>query len=136
METAIGLNKPRKSKFAKIISWSMVFIFCNLAWVFFRADSVSEALFIIYHVFADLADLDSYLHTRIGLDMRSLQYIGIVILIVAIYDAVSLKRDVIKEIQDKNVVIRLTIEYAIVVCIGYALVNYSIGSNQFVYFQF
>lgn len=135
VEAAIGLDRSKHSRLGKAVSWSITFAFCNLAWVLFRADNFRDALYVMYHVFFDLTDFNLYLHTHIGLSRGRLLYIGVMILIVAIYDFVSLKKDVIREIENKNLVIRLIVEYGIVICIGYALYN-STGSNQFVYFQF
>ncbi len=87
------------------------------------------------HVFVDLTDFSSYLHTNIGLTMSRLLYIVIVILVILIYDFLSLKKDVLSEFDSRSLVIRLIVEYGIVICIGYALYN-STGLNQFVYFQF
>lgn len=135
LEDAIGLDKPKKNKIGKLISWSIVFIFCNLAWVLFRADNFRDALYVMCHVFVDLTDFSSYLHTNIGLTMSRLLYIVIVILVISIYDFLSLKKDVLSEFDSRSLVIRLIVEYGIVICIGYALYN-STGLNQFVYFQF
>lgn len=135
LEKAFGLDKPKQGKCRKMISWVIVFAFCNVAWVFFRADSLHDALFVIYHTFANVTDINSYLHAGIGLDTSEFLYIGLVILAVAVYDYISLKKDVIEELKNKNVVVRLLIEYGIVICIGHACFK-SAGSNPFVYFQF
>lgn len=135
IEKVIGLDELKRSKFGKLVSWFMVFIFCNLAWVFFRADSFSDAIFVIYHAFSSLTTISSLVHTNIGLDIRTLIYILIMIMIVAVYDYISLKTDVIELLQNKKKCLRLIIEYLIGMCIVYALVN-GTGSNQFVYFQF
>ena len=136
IEKATGFDKREKGKIGKIISWIFVFVFLNLAWVFFRADSFKDALFVIYHALASLTDLSSFMYTSIGLRKRALLYIGIMIMIVTIYDYISLKKiDAIELLQNKKLSVRLIIEYAIVLCIICALIN-STGTNQFVYFQF
>ncbi len=38
-----GLFSQRKSKILKIVLWSLTFVFLNLTWVIFRADSIEQA---------------------------------------------------------------------------------------------
>ncbi len=56
-----ALSRFRKIKIGKLISWLFVFAFCNVAWVFFRAQSLKEATYMISHVFDGIADPFSYL---------------------------------------------------------------------------
>lgn len=135
LEKVTGLDKPKKSNAGKVLSWFFVFIFCNLAWVFFRADSMKDALFVIYHAVAGITDINSYLTTSIGLEKETFLFICMLILIVAVYDYISLKKDIIEELHNMSLVKSVFIEYAIAICIVYALIN-STGANQFVYFQF
>jgi D-alanyl-lipoteichoic acid acyltransferase DltB (MBOAT superfamily) len=134
-EKAVGLDKPKYNKVNSVISWAFVFLFCNLAWVFFRADSIQDAVFVIFHVFAGITNIKTFFHTGIGIGRQTLLYIGVLIFIVAAYDFCSLKEDVIEKMKGSNAVVRLSIEYAIVLCIVYAMLG-STGNNSFVYFQF
>ncbi len=40
------------NKIPKVINWTITFLFVNIAWVFFRADSLTDAVFLIKRIFA------------------------------------------------------------------------------------
>jgi hypothetical protein len=103
--------------------------------VFFRADSIADAAYVISHVFAGLGNINLYLHTSTGLNKQKFLYIAILIMVVALYDYISLKKNVIEALGRQKVVIRIAIEYLVLFCIIKALID-STGTNQFVYFQF
>lgn len=128
-------NKTEDNKCKKVVKTLLVFVFANITWVFFRAESISDAFYVLKSTFVGVGDLATYLHTNLGPDRISLLFILVTIIIVAIFDWISLTRDVIYEIGKWQKPIRVTIEYVIIVFIGIALIN-STGSNQFVYFQF
>lgn len=88
-------KEKKKSKFCMVLSWILVFAFCNLAWVFFRAESIGDALYVIKNAFGNISNIDGYLHTSIGLSKRRLLFSLITIEIVVVYDYVSLKKDII-----------------------------------------
>ena len=46
---AKGITKIKKSKFGLLLSWAFVFLFCNIAWVFFRATTIHEAFYVLTH---------------------------------------------------------------------------------------
>lgn len=46
------LNKKYIVKIPRIISWCMTFLFINIAWVFFRANSISEAMALFHQILA------------------------------------------------------------------------------------
>ena len=54
------LAKIHNSKIGGVISWIVTCFFCNLAWVFFRADSISQACFVIRNMFSGIGNVGSY----------------------------------------------------------------------------
>ncbi len=134
IEKAFGFDKKEKSKIFNVVSWFVVFVFCNLTWVFFRADSFADALYVIQHAIPGIGGIGSFGHINMGPDKRSLRYIMAVIFLVAVYDYAMLKHDVINVLKSKKIPC-LVIEYVLFFLIIVALVN-GTGSNQFVYFQF
>jgi hypothetical protein len=56
-------------------------------------------------------------------------------MVVALYDYISLKKNVIEALGRQRAVVRIVIEYLVLFCIIKALID-STGTNQFVYFQF
>lgn len=136
VEKALGWDrKRRKNAGLLVLSWAAVFAFCNLAWVFFRADHLSDAWYVICHAFGGFSDISTYLHTSINLGKGRFLYICSLFLIVAAYDWRSLKTDVIDELAKWPAVIRLAAEYAVALLTVFAIID-GTGTNQFVYFQF
>ncbi len=43
IDKATGIYSERRSKIIRVVSWAFTFAFVNLAWVIFRADSLSQA---------------------------------------------------------------------------------------------
>lgn len=129
-------NGERKKCFVgTFFSWVTVFVFCNIAWVFFRADKIGDAFAVFHQLGMNITNASFYIHSNIGMPITRLIFIGLMILIVAVFDFISLKIDVIEVIEQKPMIISLLIENIVLFCIVYALFTGS-ESNQFVYFQF
>jgi len=128
-------NGKQKPIVLKIMRWLLVFVFCNLAWIFFRADSIGDALYVIRSAFGNSTNINSYLHSNIGFSKKSALNSLLTIMIVGIYDYLSLKNDLIQMAAVKNKFLVVAIEYVVLAFIVVA-VYYGAGSNQFVYFQF
>ncbi|MBQ6566816.1 MAG: MBOAT family protein [Treponema sp.] len=127
--------RDKKSLLRKALAWLAVFVFCNLTWGFFRAESVGDALSVIGNALGGIPNIDGYFHTRIGLSPGILLRCLCVIGIVAAYDCLSIKMDVIQTAAHANRFLVIGIEYAVLACIVWALYK-GLGANQFVYFQF
>ncbi len=134
-ENLIMVKGKKKTVFHKVIFWIIVFAFCNMAWVFFRAESIGDALYVIGNAFGNISHIDGYLHSNIGLSKKRLLFSLVTATIVAIYDYLSLKMDIIQTAASKNRFLVVVIEYIILAIIGVAVI-FGAGSNQFVYFQF
>ena len=137
-ENIIGLGKDKNQKrpvIARLVSWFAVFVFCNLAWVFFRAETIADAIFVIRNAFGYFSHIDKYLYTNIGLSKKVLLFIIFNIMIVTFFDYFSIKKDVVQMAVSKNRLLVVGIEYAILVIIIIAVL-FGAGANQFVYFQF
>lgn len=135
LENTFINRRMKKSALSKVLLWVVVFAFCNLAWVFFRAESISDAFYVIGNAFGSLTNIDGYLNTNIGLSKKRLLFSLVTIGIVAVYDYLSLKKDIIQTASSKNRFLVICIEYVILAIIGVAMIL-GAGSNQFVYFQF
>ena len=127
------LRQFRKTKAGHLLLWGTTFVFCSLAWTFFRADTFSDALYVISHALDGVTGGRRYFSNLIGL--RSYEYIKIggLVSILAFYDFMSLKTDVIAWITGKNILLRWT-TYTALIFIIFLFAN--IGNNSFIYFQF
>jgi D-alanyl-lipoteichoic acid acyltransferase DltB (MBOAT superfamily) len=128
------INIQKKSKFTKFISWMVVFAFCNLAWVFFRADTLKDARSVIFHAIADLKNPSTYFQTSIGLSLINLKKIFVTILVLFVYDCASLKVDVIEWVGKQKIYLRWVLYVALIYLI---IMNVPIkNETAFIYFQF
>lgn len=107
IENHIKIKKD--SKVACFFSWVSVFVFCSVAWVFFRAGTIKDAFYVIETLVKDLAHPTLFLHNTIGLGKFDLCQIVLSLLILAIVDYISKKKDVIY-IKDHNKTIYKKIE--------------------------
>jgi len=106
------------------------FILINFAWIFFRANSITEALYIIKKI----GTSPGKLYIGSGDDITASIY---AVLAIAIVLSVEIKKEFFNSLwsvsQNKVELIRLT---------GYAVIIYLIiylgvfGDSQFIYFQF
>lgn len=122
-------------KFLKII---ITFILVNFAWIFFRANSFSDAKILISNMF----EFNPWVLTdgtllSLGLDYKELIVAIVGILIVTAIDLLNDKIDLIKFLLSQNTLFRWIIYFAaifIVLIFGVYGPDYS--QQQFIYFQF
>lgn len=134
-ESTFSLNRKKKYH---ILSGIVVFSLITFAWIFFRADTLQDALYVIRFMFSGIAQPLVYLKN--GLDaigIRRITYIriGISLGTLFLFDYINLKKDPLIEISRFPRILRWGIYYVL----GIVLIIYSIqnmGANQFVYFQF
>ncbi len=116
----------------------MTFTFCMFAWVFFRANSLSEALYVFTHIFDGLPNLREYILTAKGFGglKRTLVLMLIVGSILALYDFLSLKLDIPAKISSLNIFSRWLVYNVIAMTIFVVYSNFVVTNASFVYFQF
>lgn len=115
----------------------LTFILLCFTWIFFRANSIEDAIWIISRLFWDAARPFNYLKTAvICLDMSYIKMGGMAlsVLVLLIYDMLSLKYDVIKEFSKQKFFIRWPIYVITLVII--ALFSAKGVATEFIYFQF
>lgn len=125
---------PRKKHW-----WQLPITFCLicLAWIFFRANSVEDALWILSRLFWDIGRPLNYLKTAvICLDLSYPAMAGMALSAAAllVYDAVSLKWDVIGLLTRAWAPVRWLIYVLLLIVI--ALFSYKGIATEFIYMQF
>lgn len=132
---------PKKYRESKGLFWwirvAFVFAFCAFAWIFFVANSLNDAIYVITHMLYNLSSPIAYLlkgFRDIGMTRYVLAIELCVVMILFVYDYLSLKMDVIQKISEKNTVFR----WAIYICFGLILIFFSQKgvAAEFIYFQF
>ena len=131
------LKIKKEMFFIKLIQVITTFILVDFAWIFFRANTFSDSIYIVKNLFIiNLGVLyDKSLH-NLGLDEKDLYLSILLILFLIIVQFKQRKVNIIDTISSKPVYIRWPIYligiYSIIVFGYYAQGN----SSQFIYFQF
>lgn len=115
----------------------ITFILLCFTWIFFRANSIRDAVWIISRLFWDIERPLNYLQTCIMcLGVSPIAAIGMLLsaALLAVYDFASLKSDVINVISRQKFFIRWPIYVLFLVVI--ALFSYKGVATEFIYFQF
>lgn len=128
-----GLKKVQDNRFGHAACVLMVFIFCNFAWVFFRAETFTDAFYVISQAFCGMTNLGEYLHSNL-MPAYQLVLLLFYIAILALYDLVDYKLDAMQWLARRPIII----QWIIYVILGLIIV---FGSQkgvaaEFVYFQF
>lgn len=124
----------------KCVKILTVFCFCSFAWIFFVSKSLSDALWIVSHMFDGLLVKPSVYFTEgivsLGLDYYRLIYLVTVLVILLVYDELSLKFDVIEAIGKTKFSFRWIIYFSLVFFI---ISSFYLGLSdygEFIYFRF
>lgn len=129
------INESKNIKwFIKVI---LVILFCNLAWIFFRANSISDAKYIFANMLKGIENPTAYIiNGQLDLQLNKIQFLilFISILLLGIFDFISLKKDVISLVSNMSLIIRWTI-YLLLIIITIVLIPVSVNSG-FIYAQF
>lgn len=130
-------SRTQKRESRNIIWWvKVVIVFCLVAaaWCFFRAGSLSEALYVFAHMTDGLRQPLAYLSNGIhAFDTRLLKQMVLPVLLLAVYDYAALDRDPMIGIGKLPAVARRAVYYAFLLMV---LLLASFNSQEFVYFQF
>lgn len=127
-------GKPRRKQFWQL---PLTFILICFTWIFFRANSIEDALWIISRLFWDASRPINYLKTAvICLDLSYIQLVTmwLPVLLLGIYDYLSLKCDVLKEFSKLKFFIRWPVYVLLLVTI--ILFSPKGIATEFIYFQF
>lgn len=115
----------------------LVFVFVSFAWIFFRAQSLSDAAYVIRYTLSGIGSPIQYLKDGIlnmGLEKTAVVTCIGMIGILGIYDGLSLKYDVIECIGRWKPLLRWPVYLMIVLLILFLA---PIGNaSSFIYFQF
>ena len=138
LENAMNPKKYRKS--TGVFWWirtAFVFAFCSFAWIFFVSESIGDAFYVIGHLFVGIASPVEYIKsgfTDAGLEIVDFGFLMLSIMILTVYDYMSLKMDVISVISRGKGVVRWAayVGFAVWVIINLPVAN----SSEFIYFQF
>lgn len=130
-------NLPERSKnllhphFQTIIQIFLTFHLVCFAWIFFRANSLGDALYIVTHLFSGIEISRGY-----GLEVGGLYGLSIIVGAIALMEIVHLlqqQQSMREMLAAKPIWVRWGVYYALVISI---LMFGKFGITEFVYFQF
>lgn len=133
-KTRGGVSVIRKKHWWQL---PLTFTLLCFTWIFFRANTIQDAFWIISRLFWDIGRPVNYLKTAvICLDMSYLSMFGMALSAVALFvwDLLSLKQDVIELVSRQKPPVRWTLYVLLLVTI--ALFSYKGIATEFIYFQF
>lgn len=93
------LKRLRETPVGKWALTAAVFVFCNLAWIFFRADTCADAWYILTHMLQGVIYPRSYLRAglaQLGINPLKGIYLAGLLLLLALYDYGNKDRDIIE----------------------------------------
>ncbi|MFH1210177.1 MAG: MBOAT family O-acyltransferase, partial [archaeon] len=112
-------------RFFKII---FIFVLVCIAWIFFRANSLSDAFYILTHLFSGI----SFSKVYIGIDMTELILsIGLIVFLMLVH-LIQDKIDITNFISKKP----LWVRWGAYLAVALLILFLSAGGTKFIYFQF
>lgn len=128
----------RSTRLGTLFSTIVVFVFCNIAWIFFRAESLTDAAFVLTNMLTGIRDLRTYIDlglVHLGLnDPARLCYIEFLLIILGLYDYFNKENDVIDLISKKPTIF----QWIFYIGLGLLVLFFAQKgvAAEFVYFQF
>lgn len=129
-------EKPRMAAFKRLLSICVVFVFATIAWVFFRANSVHDALYVLRHLVDGVTSPVAYLKdawAALGFDYRSFFISAFCIAATVAYDCLLRKGDPLVMLKKLPLFARWAIYYAVIIIFFLLLPAKASG---FIYFEF
>ncbi|MGN1319157.1 MAG: MBOAT family O-acyltransferase [Lachnospirales bacterium] len=130
-----------KSDFKILVPFKVIitFVLVAFAWIFFRANNISDCGYIISNLFSDIGQITNmqYLYetfNNMGLSIFEILLVLISIGILYITDMISFKYDIHSLLEKTPFILRFSYYYVLVIIIlGIGVFS---GGGEFIYFQF
>ena len=135
-ENLTGAGKTQSRGIRLLLRRIVVFCFAAFAWIFFRANDLSQGFYAVRVLFTGITAPAAYLRDGLqvlGIGLSAAIETSFYILLLSAYDLISLKTDIIAWIGERTPLIR---HAALIAAIGILLLFGYTGQSAFVYFQF
>jgi D-alanyl-lipoteichoic acid acyltransferase DltB (MBOAT superfamily) len=126
-----GKFNPKYTAYFSRLKIPITFGLVLIAWVFFRANSLPDAIYILTHMFSGIELRGGY-----GLNLGGVYEVGLILaslIILFVVDFMQEKGYSLRNLNTKPLVFRWVVYYALVFSI---LLFGKLGSTEFIYFQF
>ena len=117
-----------------VLRQAVVFLFCCVTWVFFRAESFSDAFCLLSELGRGLAGNGCWQFRVLQIDLPLLAQAAVSVTLLGVFDYCSLKTDVIDWVSRRSPVVKWGI-YLLLIWLILCFMPVT-GSSEFVYFQF
>ncbi len=115
----------------------VTFVFATFAWVFFRAETIGDAFYVLQNMFCGITNPSLYVSqitTYLGMDKLTLLGMIISVGMLMVFDYYSLTVDVLGKLKEKKRTVRWIVYVAFIL---FLIFNVPATSGQeFIYFQF
>ena len=134
-----SLIQKQSKSFNKLLDVTITFILVAFAWIFFRANNLDDAIYIISNLFVNYNEILNLSELRtqfrgIGLFQEDLIKCFLLILALFLYSSYERSGNVWEKLQEKPKWIRWSIYYILVYGILFVAPHSNV--NNFIYFQF
>ena len=136
-EIVFPKKREFQNKVLKVLRGVLVFLFCSFLWIFFASKSIGDSFYVIGHMFEGISAPLGYIKSglgALGFDLRSLAVLALATVILILFDAFSVKRDVIGGIAKAKPGVRWAVYILftvfVILCIPAA------HGTEFIYFSF
>ncbi len=131
------LKKIRLYKVGKFVTWILVFFFCNMAWVLFRAPTLIDAIYVYKNILIDIDTPLRYLKNGfndIGISVVRLIHLVTLIIILIVVDGINLRNNIVVKVNSQKVIVQWCV-YLLLALITILFAQKGVAA-EFVYFQF
>ena len=136
IKEAVGLTREKEKALkgpVKLLLTLLTFCIVSYAWMFFRANSISEALYAARSMFTDFSLRGAM--TQMTMSGKSVLKTTGAILLLMIYDHFNEKKDLLREMNRLNPVFRFAV-YVLSAIVVIALKVNNSYAQEFIYFKF
>ena len=136
IKEAIGLTRDREknlSRPVKLLLTILTFLIVSYAWMFFRANSISEALYIVRNMFTSFNLKDAM--AQMTMSTKSVIKTTAAIVLLMIYDHFNEREDLLLKMNRLKAPLRWVIYIASAILV-IALKTHNTEIQEFIYFKF
>ncbi len=120
----------------RVLKICAVFVFCCFAWIFFRSNTLTDATYIIGHMFDGIAKPIDYLFVGfkdMGFSKAALMKAILIVAVLLVYDFLALRRNILFETKKLPTAARWAIYWVLIVAILLLMPG---QTSEFIYFDF
>lgn len=123
----------------RLLKILLVFIFVTIAWVFFKANSVGDALYVLTHMFEGISSPVNYIKSGfsvLGINGKMFLHLVVIMGMLIVYDIIAYNKNIFELVDRLPKVVRYILYVVIIDLMVIWMMQYGADTGAFVYFQF